>query len=134
MIQLFNFREDYYDMKAWLGERGLDAPHPDSMPSTGFIATIDGIPSAVAFLRMIEGNQGKLDYLVSNPHQPPATRFQAIDLVVDAVIQLAKDLKLNELYAHSQEDSLLRRCALKGFESFPHTLIAMNLRSASRQI
>lgn len=132
MLEAIDIKEYYNNIISWLADRGMSTPDPEDFPNAGFVYSMDGIPTAVGFLRMVEGRQGRIDYLISNPHQSPSHRDEAVQEVSKALIQLAKSLKLKHIYAHTQCGNTKSRSQNLGFQEFPHSLIALDLRSEAK--
>ncbi len=128
MLEAFNTKEYYHTMKAWLSARDIDMPTLEELPRAGFVYSIDGIPTALGFLRMVEGRQGKIDYITSNPHQSPEHRDLAVQSVIEALIQLSKNLGLKQIYGHTKCANTKLRSLSLGFQEFPHSLVALDLR------
>ena len=82
---------------------------------------------AVAFLRMVEGGYAHFDGLVTNPDAPSDLRHSAIDLLSAQTIELAKELKLKGLIAHSTDENTLTRSAKHGFIKSDAVLVVLDL-------
>lgn len=128
MLETFSSKEYYHTMAAWLSARDIPMPEPEDLPKAGFVYSIAGVPTAVGFLRAIEGRQGKIDYVTSNPHQSPKDRAQAVQAVIEALIQLSKNLGLKQIYGHTKCANTKLRSLSLGFQEFPHSLVALDLR------
>ncbi len=103
-------------------------PELEEIPNAGFVYSTDGVPTAIGFLRMVEGKQGKVDYLTSNPYCSPQERTEALSSVIEALIQLSKNLCLNQIYGHTKCANTKLRSLSMGFQEFPHSLVALDLR------
>ena len=86
----------------------------------------DGIPLAAGFLRRVEGGYGQLDTFATNPYFGSQLRHEAIEMLVDALMEDAKRLKLIGILAFSHEKTILDRAKEKGFQSLPDSLVAFN--------
>lgn len=98
-----------------------------TLPKIGYIALLGGHPIAAGFLRRVEGGYAQIDTLTSNKNFGSLVRHQGIKLVVDTLLQDAKDLKLHGIIAFSTDDGVLSRAEQLGFKSLPHSLIALNM-------
>lgn len=98
-----------------------------TLPKTGFMVLMNGYPISAGFLRKVEGGYAQLDTLVSNPYFGSIVRHKAIDLVVDTLIQEAKDLKLHGIIAFTTEPTIVSRAKDKGFKVIEHTLMVKPL-------
>lgn len=120
------------EIVAWLIEHEAYVPTKAEMPKYGYIAYIDGLPVAAAFLRRVEGGFGQLDGLVTDPLAPGVIRHEAIDAIVNEILKLAKELGIKAITAHSMDKSTLSRSAKHGFAALPHTMIVAAIGKESR--
>lgn len=111
-------------LKAW----GVDPQPEDEVPATGFVALIEGIPAAFAFIRLVEGGYGQLDGLTSNLDFPGDFRSEALNAVVERLIDQAKHMKLKGLMAYTRDKHTISRAMKFGFATIPQTLIALDLK------
>lgn len=106
---------------------GVDNSVLGSLPKLGFVCEDDTGVIAAAFLRMVEGNCALFDGLVTDRARGSLERNEAIEIVVQAVIRCAKELKLEKLIAYSVDAGTIERSRSHGFIVLPHTLIALAL-------
>lgn len=100
---------------------------PDAYPALGFLVFDSATPVAAGFLRMVEGGFAQIDTLTSNKGLSSSMRHEGISMVVDHLIKQAKVMKLKGIYAHTKEESVLRRAAELGFRHVPEVIIALPL-------
>ena len=99
-----------------------------SLPKIGYIALLNNQPIAVGFLRRVECDEmAQIDGLTSNPMFGSLLRHEGLRQVVDRIIQDAKDLKLQGLYAFTEDQGVLKRAMNLGFKSHSHNLISLSL-------
>jgi hypothetical protein len=98
-----------------------------TLPKIGYIALLGNHPIAAGFLRRVEGGYAQIDTLTSNKAFGSLIRHQGIKLVVENLLQDAKDLNLHGIIAFSVDDGILDRAETLGFKTLPHSLIALNL-------
>lgn len=123
----FSLDAHYGDLNACLEAWRVPPSPKDEIPATGFVVLTEGVVAAFAFIRLVEGGFGQLDGLTSNPSLPGEIRSQAIDAVVERLINEAKVMKLKKLIAFSRDNNTLERSVKHGFSPMPHTLIALGL-------
>lgn len=111
----------------WLYLRDAYIPSKDEMPEIGYIAYAHNQPIACAFLRKIEGGHGLLDGIASNPDASPEHRNQAIDIVMESVVNTAKELKIKSLLGYTRDDSTFVRSLRHGFVQSPHAVMIKDL-------
>ncbi len=79
----------------------------------------------------MEGGSGQLDGLCTNPDALPSKRHEAIEAVVNRILDEAKALGMRNLMAMSVDESTLMRSKRHGFKPCPHTLIVVDLTTRS---
>lgn len=107
--------EYFVCISSWLKQRDLPVPPMDETPKIGFIAFINGVETAIGFLRMVEGRYAQLDGLITNPSVPGLHRSKAIDIVVSKLLVTAKDLKLRGIISYSADPNTIERSKRHGF-------------------
>ena len=118
---------DLKDIRSWLETRGLDGDLVDDLPEIGMV--IPGV--AAGFLRQCEGGYALMDSFVTNPIEHHKTRNDALNSIVTALLEKAKQLKLKSLLAYSTDYFTLERAKKYGFEEAPHSVMALDLKKAS---
>jgi hypothetical protein len=99
-----------------------------TLPKIGYIALLAGQPVAAGFLRKVEGNViAQLDGLTSNPYYGSIIRHNAINEVVDRLIQDAKDLKLKGILAFTIDKSIITRASSIGFKVIDHSTLVLSI-------
>lgn len=99
----------------------------DSIPETGMVVLERGTPIAAGFLRRCEGDVAIFDGLVTDPNADSSQRNQALDALVLALIDKAKELKLKGIIAWTRDKNTLMRGLKHGFVSETSTVLALNL-------
>lgn len=124
----FDPNQHFIFLDEWISGHGLDSKLLYEIPKIGFLAKEGDIYCAAGFIRTIEACKlALLDGLIANPKTFGKMRYRAIDLVVEALHQKAKELKLESLLAYSVDKATLKRSVKHGFVKLPHTVIALNL-------
>lgn len=127
-LEIFN--EDRYteEVGRWLIARAQKPPLENEFPAIGYMAFERGEPIAVAFLRNVEGGlAAHLDGLATNPDAPSDMRSEAIDLVVEKIMDTAKKCHYKAVFAYSVDTGTIMRSKKFGFRVLPHVLIVSNL-------
>ena len=107
----------------WLEAHGLTRDLCNDLPNIGYMAFHDDSPVAVIFLRLVEGRMGIIDGLCTDPKARPDIRNRAIDLLVERVMERAKELEFKKVIAWSQDAHTLERSLKHGFERMPDSMI-----------
>lgn len=97
-----------------------------TLPKIGYIAMLNDQPIAAGFLRRVEGGYGQFDTFATNPYFGSIVRNQGLELVVDALLDDAKRLKLQGLLAFTKDHGILKRAQEKGFHLLPDSLLVLN--------
>lgn len=130
-ISIVPFRFKYLDMVIELhgsqNYAGIEHICMKNLPKVGFVAMIGGQPIACGFLRRVEGGFAQMDTLASNAYFGSKIRHAGITMVVAALIQEAKRLKLRGIISFSKDNGVLKRAETVGFHKVDQTLIALPL-------
>jgi hypothetical protein len=99
------------------------------LPKLGFIAYCNSEYQYIAagFLRMVEGNIAQIDTLVTNPAIESSIRHEALNLIVDKLLESAKELKLLGVYAFTSDYSTIKRAEETGFRVKNQSVITLIL-------
>lgn len=118
-IEMFPLLQD------WLTRHGHIDIALDELPALGYAVCSDtGIPLAMGFLRLAEGNMAIIDSLVSKPNCKPSEVSEAIDTLFEKLLQVATDLKIKYVVGATVKNSLVRRTTKKhGFILSPFKLL-----------
>lgn len=115
--------EMLYDQKCpWINEITYG-----TLPKTGYIAFLGKQPIASGFLRRLEGGYAQFDTFVTNPHFGSKVRNDAINFIVNALMEDAKSLKLKGILAVSEDKGIISRAKLLGFQEIKQTLLGLKL-------
>lgn len=106
---------------------GISEVNMKTLPKIGYIALMGGHPIAAGFLRRVEGGYAQFDTLTSNKHFGSLVRHKGIELIVDHLLQDAKDLRLKGIIAFTTDDGILDRADKMGFKTLTHSVIALKL-------
>lgn len=98
-----------------------------TLPKCGYIAILGKHPIAAGFLRKVEGGYGQLDTFVSNPYFGSKLRNEAINNIVDNLLQDAETQKLRGIIAITQDESIVNRAKDRNFVILPQVILGLNL-------
>ena len=124
-IQPFKFKH-YKDLISLLESNNYPDVHNityKTLPKVGNITYLGKQPIACGFLRRLEPCFAQIDTLTSNKFFGSEIRHLGIDMVVNALIEDAKRLKLQGIVAHTGDDGILKRAQTMGFRILPQTII-----------
>lgn len=98
-----------------------------TLPKTGYIVLLGKQPIAAGFLRRVEGGYAQLDTFVSNPYYGSKLRHEAMELIVNSLLDEAKSMKLHGIIAITQDTGILKRSEKHGFAQINQILIGKSL-------
>ncbi len=104
-----------------------DILKPDDIPGIGFIVHRNKQGIAAGFLRLVECKYAQIDTLVTNIKFSSADRAEAMDMLVNELIDTAKDLKLKGLLFLTDETSIIERASKIGFTHVNQHVMSMNM-------
>lgn len=109
--------------------RFMDEISEDRIPKIGFItySNTEYQYIAAGFLRIVEGGYAQIDTMVTNPSLEPYVRNEGLTLLIETLIQTAKDMKLKGIYALTVDKSVLLRAEETGFQVIDHKIVALRL-------
>jgi hypothetical protein len=98
------------------------------LPKIGYVALYNKVPVAFGFLRKVEGGIcGQIDGLTSNPYMGSLIRHTALSMILDRLIEDAKDLKYKGLIAFCLDPSMVKRAESTGFNLISHKTLVKSL-------
>lgn len=105
-------------LQLWLRENGAYPPALTHLPEISAVAEIKGIPTAMGFIRKVEGGYGIVDGLASNPMQSAQDRDDALNAVLESLMDTA-DGQGMILMAWVKDKNTLMRSERHGFKPLP---------------
>lgn len=106
---------------------GLSDINMQTLPKIGYIALLNKYPIAAGFLRRVEGNYAQIDGLTSSPGYGSLIRNKGIELIVNALIDEGKSLRLHGIIGFTSDGGILARAEGLGFHKVAQTIIALPL-------
>jgi len=101
-------------LQKWLERHGHMDASLDELPALGYVVCTDtGVPLAMGFLRLAEGNMAIIDSIASNPDKKPREISDAIDMLFEKLLQVASDLRIKYVVGATVKNSLVRRTTKK---------------------
>lgn len=100
---------DISQRDAWLAARGLIRPM-SRVPAVALI--VDGV--ACGFLVQTDHDHALIDDVVTNPTAPSADRHAAIDSILNALEQAARDRGIPNFIINASDPSIVARCLSRG--------------------
>jgi len=101
-------------LQKWLEGHGHMDIVLDELPALGYAVCSDtGVPLAMGFLRLAEGNVAIIDSIAGNPQRKPREVSEAIDTLFEKLLQVAADLRIKYVVGATVKNSLVRRTTKK---------------------
>jgi hypothetical protein len=97
------------------------------LPKIGYIAMLGKSCIAAGFLRRVEPNYAQLDTFLSNPYFGSQIRHLGMSLVVDSLMNEAKELNLKGILAFTKDESILKRAKDQGFHIIEQVILGKAL-------
>lgn len=123
----WDVHKHYPIVTKWLRERKHPIPDQEEFPEVGCLAFEDGLPVAAGFIRMVEGGYGQIDGLVTSPGALAPVRHDAINEILDKLVDMAQCLGVRQLFAFTSIDSVKRRAVAIGMKQAPVTAYVLPL-------
>lgn len=98
-----------------------------TLPKIGFVAMLGSQPVAAGFLRRVEGGFAQMDTLTSNSAFGGMIRHEGIKLIVNELLESAKQLKLKGIIAFTSDEGIMSRAKSIGFHQVDQKLIAIKI-------
>jgi hypothetical protein len=102
---------DYFELCTWWELQKWPSMGQDHLPENGFI--VEGI--AAGFLYKTDSKFALMEFIIANPKTEKETRAQALDLVIDSLLNLAKELDFKSVFSSITHPKLLQRYQQHGF-------------------
>lgn len=128
-IHKYDEEQDLHHINKWLKDRKHPEQDAYDVPDIGYVACFANRPIAAGFLKQMEGENSIFDGLCSNPLATSEFRNIALDMVVGAIITLAKSRGIKQIIGWSIDEGTLKRAYRHDFVKLPHTLIALDLKN-----
>lgn len=107
--------EQYSILEEWWKGHGWHPVAPDLLPRTGFIVWQGLQPLVAGFMYMTDSRFAIMDWVLSAPKSDRIERGKALDLLLDSLIQAARDNDKNTIFTTSKHKRLIERYKAKGF-------------------
>ncbi len=102
---------DYFEISVWWKNQGWPGVPQDHLPETGFV--VEGIASG--FLYKTDSKIAWLEFIIANPSTTKEERSEALDLIIDKLLETAKELNFKNVFSTAQHPKLLERYQKHGF-------------------
>lgn len=107
-----------------LGEASISM---QELPKIGYVAYLGKQPVAAGFMRRVEPSYAQFDTFLSDPFFGSKIRHEALKMIVDQLIEDARDLKVRGVIAFTTDEGILDRALSNGFSMVDHVLLAKRL-------
>jgi ribosomal protein L9 len=86
------------------------------LPGHTFAAVYKDDIVAIAGLRLMEGEVCFIDSMASNQNFESTVRHEALDLLTQTILDLAKNLGFKKIFATTREECIIERAERHGFK------------------
>ncbi len=98
-----------------------------NLPKIGYICYFGKQPVAAGFLRRVEPDYAQMDTFISNPYFGSKVRHEALNKIIDALIDDAKQLELKGILAFTKDQGIFKRATERGFTVIEQALLSLRL-------
>jgi hypothetical protein len=102
---------DYNDLVNWWKAQKWTPVPEDHLPEYGLV--IDGI--AAGFIYRTDSKFALLEFVIANPNTTKEERSEALDLIIDDLLFIAKELGHSTVFTSLEHPKLLERYEKHGF-------------------
>lgn len=89
--------------------RNMNPKLMESLPDIGYTVYKDLDLVAAGFMRWIEGGYGMMDSFITNPEFSSKERYEALNLISDALMAKAKEMEFSKVILLTNETSIMLR-------------------------
>jgi hypothetical protein len=124
-IRTFDAAQDLSLLNAWADRHALEDIDPALLPRLGLIASVEGAPVAVGFLTSTDTCSAIVEYLVSDPLAPSASRALAIDGLLHDLLTHARVLGFKRVWCITKYESIVNRAKALGGEILEPSMVLL---------
>lgn len=116
-LKKFSAEEDLAYLVLWAHKRGLEAPNPHYLPGSGIvILDEEGRRICASFLVLTDANFAIISGFASDPDVDKQVRSEALDLLIEALCERARQLGIDVVSGSSNNKALTARWKRHGFQ------------------
>lgn len=128
MMKIIKYTKQYKkEIEHWLALRNLPLTGAEDLPKIGLMVTHDERLVACGFLRKCEGKYLLLDSYCTNPQVSAELRNQALDILTESLILLAKSQDCKQILAYTQDQNTIKRATKHGMTATSHHVLVLVL-------
>lgn len=132
IVRAYSPIQDLDQIKSWLADWNMSSELIEQLPEIGFVARDQEGSIAAGFLRRVEGGLVLLDSLIANPKASGKRRSYALDRVVEALLEKAREFKWMKVLAFTKERAILKRSVKHGFQVLNHVVIGIEMSKGEK--
>ena len=117
--------DDYKTYSSWLDMRKRPIPAFKHLPAAGWIAHENGTDYAAGFISPINTDQCSIQHFASNPMAENDKRGPALEALLDAMIDIAKDRGFSFVAAAANKQKFLDRLSARKFVVYDTNITQM---------
>lgn len=109
--------ETHYPLAAeWWTRHKFGVLPVEFLPKNGLVIEADdGTPVCLGFLYLTDSAMAWIEYIVANPDAPITVRSDAVDLLIESLVNLSKTLGVGCLFTSTTLRGLTKRYEKQGF-------------------
>lgn len=117
--------EQHGILSEWWSAHGWTPVHPSLLPANGYIIWEGLQPLASGFLYLTDSKFCVMEWVLSNPKSDRIERGKALDLLLDSLLQCAKDNGNKMIFSSIKHPKLLERYKAHGFLATDEQMTSM---------
>lgn len=141
-IRIFKKDEDFKILREMANKRDLKHLDSEEIPVLGVlvsqkrvvvkVATAQSetkdMPVAIGFLRQCEGFYAIMDSVITNPDATREERHEALQMVFEELINLAKGMGVFRIIGFSVDQGIMERSKTFGFKEINQTVLGLDIK------
>lgn len=116
-IKKYSEMEDFPFIALWATARDLPLPNPDHYPECGMVVSVDGKRVCSGFMFRTDAKFAIIGGIMSDPGADPGVRNVALDVLIAALLDLARQCGFLLTTVSANNDRLLDRYKRHGFDA-----------------
>lgn len=116
MFKPVAYTPEFYPILAkWWNDHDWPAIPQDALPKTGIVITNEENPIVAGFLYKTDSTMAWMEYIVADAKSDKMIRSEALDMLIDCLLFIAKENGFKTVFTSSVHPSLIARKQKHGF-------------------
>ena len=111
----FDLSKDYDILEKWWRGHGSFPPEPEHLAPMGIVVEVDQKPICAGFLYNTDSKICVFEFVVSDPDASKEDRCNSLNLLIDRIQRLARELEYSLIYTSINIEAYIRKLKDAGF-------------------